>query len=135
MPLPEAHPAFRDHFTDPLYDSEGADLAPFASDEGWELATTWGERRDELGPDSTLATVLGSDDVRGYLGPMEGVDGIETAMFIVAAAFVLLRHTGRIADDDRALALEALDFQIAQVGEQQPLRVQRDDLGSWSNPA
>ena len=135
MALPQAHPAFRAHFTDPIYDSQGEDLAPFGSDEGWDLVMDWGDRRDELGPDSTLGTVLRTDDVRRVAGPMEGVDGIETAMFIVGAAFVLLRLTGRISDDDRSLALEALDFQLGQVGEQPPLVTQRDDLRSWSNPA
>ena len=135
MALPEAHPAFRRHFIDPLYDSRGADLAPFGSDEGWDLVMDWGDRRDELGPDSTLATVLRTDDVRNVAGPMEGADGIETAVFVVGAAFVLLRLAGHLPDEDRALALEALDFQIGRVGEQPPLLTQRDDLRSWSNPA
>ena len=135
MPLPAAHPAFAAHFTDPLYDDVGEDRAPFGNDEGWELAMTWGERRAELGPDSTLETVLGTDDVRNVAGPMEGADGIETATFLVGGAFVLLRLTGRISEADRALALEALDFQIGRVGEERVLIVQRDDLASWSNPA
>lgn len=135
MPLPEAHPAFRAHFTDPVYDDPGADLGPFGNDEGWELVMDWGERRDELGPDSTLATVLETDDVRHAAGPMQGADGIETAMFIVGAAFTLLRLTGRLADEDRALALEALDFHIEAVGAERELVVQRDGLSAWQNPA
>ncbi len=35
MSLPDPHPAFQDHFTDPVYDAEGADLGPFGNDEGW----------------------------------------------------------------------------------------------------
>jgi uncharacterized protein YfeS len=137
MALPDPHPAFRAHFTDPVYDDQGADLGPFGNDEGWDLVMEWGDRRDDLSPDSTLATVLGTDDVLACAGPMEGVDGIETAQFLVGAAFTLLRLTGRLAEDDRAIALLAVGFLIEAVGpEREPeLLVQRDDLVSWRNPA
>ena len=135
MALPEAHPAFRAHFTDPLYEDQGADAGPFGNDAGWELVTDWGDRRDELTAGSDLRTVLGTDDVRNVVGPMEGVDGIETAQFVIAAAFTLLRLTGWLPDDDRALALEALQLQIATVGPEPELAVQRDDLSRWCNPA
>ncbi len=46
----------------------------------------WGRRREELGPDSGLATVLRTDDVLRVAGPMEGVDGIETAAFVQGAS-------------------------------------------------
>ena len=134
MALPEAHPAFRTHFTDPLYDAEGLDSGPFGSDEGWDLVMDWGDRREELGPDSTLATVLRTDDVRNVAGSMEGMDGIETAQFLVSAAFVLLRLTGHVSDDDRSLALEALEFRVARTGDDPVLRRQRDDLRAWRNP-
>jgi uncharacterized protein YfeS len=135
MALPDAHPAFRAHFTDPVYDDAGADSGPFGNDEGWDLVMEWGDRRDELGPDSTLATVLETDDVREVAGPMEGIDGLETAQFIVGAAFTLLRLTGQLREDDRALALEALDFLIDTGGTESELLVQRDDLTAWRNPA
>ena len=135
MPLPEAHPSFRAHFTDPVYDDPGADAGPFGNDAGWELVTEWGDRRDELDATGDLRTVLATDDVRTVVGPMEGVDGIETAQFVIGAAFTLLRLTGRLPDDDRALALEALDFLIATTGPERELVVQRDDLAGWSNPA
>ncbi len=135
MALPDAHPAFRAHFTDPVYDDEGADSGPFGNDEGWDLVMEWGERRDELGPDSTLATVLGNDDVLNVAGPMEGVDGIETAQFVIGAAFTLLRLTGRLAEDDQAVALLALGFMIETAAPEPELLVLRDDLVSWRNPA
>jgi uncharacterized protein YfeS len=135
MALPDAHPAFRAHFTDPVYDAEGADAGPFGNDEGWDLVMEWGDRRDELGADSTLATVLGTDDVLSFAGPMEGVDGIETAQFVVGAAFTLLRLTGRLAEDDQAVALLALGFMIETVTPEPEQLVMRDDLVSWRNPA
>lgn len=116
MSRPDAHPAFQAHFTDPVYNAEGADLGPFGNDEGWDIVMDWGRRRDELGPNSTLATVLGHDDVLNVAGPMAGVNGIETAQFVVGAAFTLLRLTGRFDEDDRALALLAVGFLIDHVG-------------------
>jgi uncharacterized protein YfeS len=137
MALPDAHPAFRSHFTDPVYDDAGADLGPFGNDEGWDLVMDWGDRRAELGPDSTLATVLKTEDVLRVAGPMAGVDGIETAQFVVGAAFTLLRLTGRISEEDRAIALLAAGFRIDQAGGEpdRALVVQRDDLLTWRNPA
>ncbi len=137
MALPDAHPAFRAHFTDPVYDAEGADDGPFGNDEGWDLVMDWGGRRDELGPDSSLATILNTEDVLRVAGPMEGVDGIETAQFVVGAAFTLLRLTGRISEEDRAIALLAVGFRIDHAGSDPDpvLVVQRDDLLTWRNPA
>jgi uncharacterized protein YfeS len=138
MALPDAHPAFRAHFTDPVYDDQGADAGPFGNDEGWDLVMEWGDRRDELGPDSSLTTVLRVDDldqVRAFAGPMEGIDGLDTAQFIVGAAFTLLRLSGRIRDDDRTLALEALDFLIDTGGPEPEHLILKADLTSWRNPA
>jgi uncharacterized protein YfeS len=142
--LPQPAPAFAEHFTDALYDDVGNDLAPFGSDEGSDLLAEWGERRGELDRTSTLATVLGCEpsQVAEIAGPMEGVDGIETAMMVTSAAFVLLRLVGHLAEEDRRLALEAVDFQVRTVGDMNPgigealdvLRTQRDDLASWRNP-
>lgn len=138
-------PAFAQHFTDPLYDDPGDDLAPFGSDEGSDLLATWRGRRAELTTASTLATVLECDpsDVATYAGSMDGVDGVETATFLTSAAFVLLRLVGHLDEDDRRLALEALDFQIRMLPVINPavtetpavLRTQRDDLAAWRNPA
>lgn len=142
--LPEPAPAFARHFTDPIYDDVADDLAPFGSDEGSDLLATWGHRRQELDPSSTLATVLECDpsEVTRYTGPMSGVDGLETASFVVSAAFVLLRLVGHLSDDDRQVALQALDFQVRVLGEvdaahaepPRTLLTQRDDLTSWRNP-
>lgn len=142
---PEPAPAFAQHFTDPLYDDPGDELAPFGSDEGSDLLASWRDRRSELGPASTLATVLDCEpsQVDKYAGEMSGVDGMETATFIASAAFVLLRLTGHLSDGDRRVALDALDFQIRMLPEinsaitETPavLLRQRDDLASWRNPA
>ena len=56
--LPTPHPAFAAHFTDALYEDDADDLAPFGSDEGWDLVTEWGERRDELSAHATVQEVL-----------------------------------------------------------------------------
>lgn len=140
--LPEPAPAFARHFTDPMYADVGDDLAPFGSDEGSDLLWSWAARRQELDTTSTLATVLECDpsDVAHYMGPMSGVDGIETASFIISAGFVLLRLIGHLSEQDRHLMLQALDFQIRILPEINPavtetpaaLLIQRRDLAAWS---
>lgn len=139
MSLPDAVPAFRAHFTDPIYDDPADEMAPFGSDEGSDVLAIWSPARGaELGPDSTIATVLEmspetlQSDVAAMMTDGEGED--EAAM-IRGAAFTLLRLTGRISENDRALALEALDFEIEQYGEDPALLTQRRDLQSWTNPA
>ena len=56
--MPKAHPAFVAHFTDPVYSDEGGEFAPFGTDEGWDLLYTWAERRDELGPRTTVMELI-----------------------------------------------------------------------------
>jgi hypothetical protein len=68
---------------------------------------------------------------------MEGINGIETAMFITSAAFVLLRLAGHVNKADQQQALAALDFQINTLHQPQTpaaLTTQRHDLGTWRNP-
>jgi hypothetical protein len=68
--------------------------------------------------------------------------GVQTASFIVSAAFVLLRLTGHLDEEDRQLAVAALDFQVQMLHDRGPadggpprvLLTQRDDLVSWRNP-
>ncbi|HYH34801.1 MAG TPA: hypothetical protein VD814_06585 [Nocardioides sp.] len=142
--LPRAATAFRQHFTHPLYEDVADGLAPFGSDEGNQLLLDWAERRDELDDSSSLATVLecAPDAVERVAGPMEGVDGIETASFVASAAFVLLRLVGHLDEADRQRALAALDFQIGILPVINPgirevpevLRIQHEDLASWRNP-
>lgn len=137
-------PAFVQHFTDPLYDNPGDEFAPFGSDEGSDLLADWAARRGDLDQTSTLATVLGCgpDVVATYAGEMDGIDGIETAMFITSAAFVLLRLAGHLNEADQQRALAALDFQIRTLPLINPaladtppvLRTQRHDLATWRNP-
>ena len=137
-------PAFARHFTDPLYDEPGDEFAPFGSDEGADLLSDWVKRRGDLDATSTLATVLRCrpEEVAAYAGPMDGVDGLETAMYVTSAAFILLRLTGHLAEADQQQALAALDFQIrilplintALADTPAALTTQRDDLTTWRNP-
>ena len=135
---PEASAAFREHFTDPVYDDVGDEFAPFGSDEGSDLLASWVPRRDELGPSGSIATVLGTEpeQLRRNVAEMEDIDDLETAMFIRSAAFVLLRLSGHLGDEDRQLALDALEFEIGLHRELDVsgLLTQRDDLLSWRNP-
>ena len=134
--LPTPHPAFRALFTDPLYDDEGEELAPFGSDEGWDLVREWGERRDELSADATVQEVLdesafpeavthlGDPDER-VPGPFGGVDA---ATFVVAAGFTLLRLTGRIDHEGHAVTVRALAVLAQHVGPRPEIDLMRRDL-------
>lgn len=125
--LPQAAPAFAAHFTDPLYEDSGNSLAPFGSDEGADTLADWADRRDELGPTSTLADVL-EDDPADYLGDDQDVFG---PMFVQAAGFTLLRLTGHIDAEGRAALLGALDQLIALQGREPVLLRQREDVASF----
>ena len=121
--LAEPHPAFSAYFTDPLYEDPSEDLAPFGSDEGWDLLAEWAERRSDLGPRSTVADVL-EDDPFTWLG-----GGVDELVFVQAAGFVLLRLTGQIDDEGRRAVLAAL----ALLGSSPVLDRQRLDLEQWAS--
>lgn len=105
------HPAFAAHFTDPLYDDEGAEFAPFGTDEGWDMLAEWSERVDELNDASTVRQLLaehGGDDIDGFIEEAVG-DATDLGGIVIGAGFTLLRLTGRIDDEGRQWTLAALD--------------------------
>ena len=148
MSLPTPHPAFVTHFTDPIYDDSGSETAPFGSDEGADILWEWGQRRNELGPDSTIADLMKTDDAQldSLVRQMSGIDDLDQAAIIRGATFTLLRLVGRLSHKDREIALRSIEYEIkttadpswlsAEAREQllPPLQVQRDDLLSWRNP-
>jgi uncharacterized protein YfeS len=146
--LPTPHAAFAAHFTDPIYDDPGLESAPFGSDEGSDILWEWGERRDELGPESTIADVMETDDAQldALLAQLAGIDYLDQAAIVRGAAFTLLRLVGHLSPADRERVLRCIDYEIettadpgwlsAEARDQllPPLRVQREDLVSWRNP-
>lgn len=146
--LPAPHPAFITHFTDAVYDDTGVETAPFGSDEGSDILWEWGQRRDELGPASSIADVMGSDDARldALVGEMSGINYLDQAAIVRGAAFTLLRLTGHLSDKDRALALRSIEYEVQTTADPgwlpleareqllPPLLLQRSDLLSWTNP-
>ncbi|MGN6301947.1 MAG: hypothetical protein ACTHN8_12765 [Angustibacter sp.] len=139
--LPEAAPAFTAHFSDPLYDDPAGEFAPFGTDEGSDLLYEWDERRDELGPDTTVADLIegaGMADVVGGMdtreeSPVPRAGGpVDAAVTVVAAGFTLLRLSGRIDDAGKRLTLQALDVLIRYYDSPPELVRQRADLESWT---
>lgn len=124
--IPLADPRFSAHFTAPFYDDLDNESAPFGSDEGFDMLFVWAERRDELGPDGTVADVLEGD-------PAEYVaaDDYDSAVAVVSAGFTLLRLTGQIDPDGLALTIAAVDQMLAMFGEDPLLLEQRADLVAW----
>lgn len=138
--LPTPHAAFAAHFTDALYEDDGDDIAPFGSDEGWDLVTEWGERRDELSADATVQEVLDESpfpDALEHVGvPVAATpaarDGVDAARFVVVAGFTLLRLTGQIDPEGRDATLRALDALQEHTAPQQELDRMREDLRSFT---
>lgn len=128
--LPSPAPAFAAHFTDPLYEDDGDEDAPFGSDEGSDMLANWAARRDELGPTSTVADVLEGDPAE-YLARND----FDSAEAVHVAGFTLLRLTGQIDPAGRAAVLEALT-QLQSGGwpmdpDEDPYEKQRRDLMSF----
>ncbi len=127
--LPEPHPAFAAHFSDPLYEDSGGDFAPFGTDEGWDLVMEWGERRDELEPDITVRELLRRSDFAGA----ESEGSVDGATITIGAGFTVLRLTGQIDETGLQDTLRALQTLEDFYGPIEEVAVQRRDLESWAN--
>ncbi len=139
--LPEAAPAFSAHFTDPIYDDPADELAPFGTDEGWDLLHEWAERRDELSPSTTVADVIGENAFEEFASKLDeeetpGIpapDGqVDAATITIGAGFTLLRLTGHIDDAGRQQTLKALEVLIRRHESPEQLLRQQADLQSWT---
>lgn len=139
--LPAAHPDFAAYFTDPRYEDQADELAPFGSDEGWDLLADWGDRRGELGDDSTLRDVLADSEMEFALdeldapaetSPVREPGGrVDASVITVGAGFTLLRLTGQIDAEGRELTLTALDNLVDEFPDEPGLRRQREDLVAY----
>jgi len=132
--LVKAHPAFTRHFSAPIYDDPANELAPFGSDEGWDLLFTVAQRCEELTDTATLDDVLALADVPvadEWGENPEGEQWYEDATFVAAAGFTLLRLTGQIDPAGHQRTLQAVNILIDYFGEHPDLLQQRADLHSW----
>lgn len=105
------HPGFKAKFADPLYGSRTDEFAPFGSDEGAGMLGKWSARAGELSNTTTVRDILldGSTDPEAVWAEfVEEPPSGELDVFVIAAGFVLLRFTGQIDDQGRALVLAAL---------------------------
>ena len=133
------HPDFSAHFTDPMYDDPGDEFAPFGSDEGADDLTEWSERLDELDDSTTVRFLLedGFDDptdVDGFITELTDEDeSVDAAVITVGAGFTLLRLTGHIDEEGRALVLTALGRLQAFYGEQSQFTRMRADLEAFGS--
>jgi uncharacterized protein YfeS len=139
--VPASDPAFAEHFSAPLYNDLAGDFAPFGTDEGYDMLHEWAERRDELGPESTVADLIdesGFKDIVTSLDVTEepGIPSpggqVDAATIVVGAGFTLLRLTAQIDEAGRRLTLNALEVLIRFYGSRPELIRQRDDLSSWA---
>lgn len=126
MPVPD--PNFVAHFTDRLYHDPADSYAPFGSDEGADMLADWAERRDELGPDSTVADILEDDPAESVSDP----DDYFSQVFVQAAGFTLLYLTGHIDPVGKRATIQAIRNMIKFVGGKDPVLLkQLHDLQTW----
>ena len=101
----------------------------------------WAQRREELGPETTVADLIeesGFADIVSELDSPEGpgipVPGgqVDAATITIGAGFTLLRLTGRIDEEGRRQTLKALDVLIRRYDSPQELMRQQADLESWT---
>ncbi len=105
--FPKPHKAFAAHFRDPLYHDEGAEFAPFGSDEGNDTLYGWLDRRAELTRCTTVRWMIAADDPAGALEDPDH-NGPDVDGFIIGAGFALLLLTGHIDTEGKQLVLDAL---------------------------
>lgn len=141
-PLPAADPAFARHFTDPVYEDQGGEFAPFGTDEGWDMLYEWAARRSTLDDSTTVADLLNGTDFGWVTETLDEPEGpgipepagqVDAATIMIGAGFTLLRLTGHIDDEGRRQTLKALDILIRRYESPPELLRQRDDLLSWRN--
>jgi hypothetical protein len=98
------------------------------------------ERRDELGPNTTVADLIeesGFADVVSELDSPEGLGipvpagQVDAATITIGAGFTLLRLTGRIDEEGRHQMLKAIDVLMHRYDSPEELVRQRTDLQSW----
>lgn len=123
------HPSFAAHFRDPIYDDPADDLAPFGNDEGADLLADWADRAEELDSGSTLIQIAPEWFENGPLVPDDlNEEDVDLNDVIIGAGFTLLRLTGQIGEQDRALVLRALDIRDGTYGQEPQTQQMRTDL-------
>ena len=128
--LPLAHENFAQHFTAGFYEDTGNELAPFGSDEGFDIITLAQEHSDSLTDKTTVEELL--DIVEAPLErDWDEEPEDEDAVLIASAAFALLRITGRIDKAGRKKALKALEVLLDAQGDEPELLQQKADLKRW----
>ena len=132
-----AHPSFAAHFTDPMYNDPADEWAPFGSDEAADVLAGWEERRDALTSSTRLRDMYDSEKDWHELVSEIGTSPLDTddeATWVVARAFTLLRLTGQIDDEGKAVALRGLDRLLQETDNAREYVQQKRDLESWRNP-
>jgi uncharacterized protein YfeS len=104
---PTPHRTFATTFTDPLYQEQANEFAPFGSDEGSDTLAAWSERRSELDTCTTVRWLIETDDQAGALENPEE-NGPDVDGFVIGAGFGLIYLTGHIDSEGKQLTLDAL---------------------------
>lgn len=107
-PLLESDPRYMAHFTHPIYEADADESAPFGSDEGADFLEELRRGIKTITPGMTLADLMEERDVEEpfALAADNDVDGL---IELYCRGFALLRFTGHLSADDRAVLRRALE--------------------------
>ena len=112
--FPTPHPAFAEHFTDPIYHDQGDGFAPFGSDEGFDTLYTWQEHPEDLTACTTVRSMLGPEDAEPSGPSVEPAEGDPAADgLVVGVGFTLLLVTGHIDTEGKQLVEDAVRREAA----------------------
>ena len=107
--LPEADPAFTEHFSAKFYTSLDSEYAPFGTPEAADIVRDWDGRRDELGDCSTVAKMAAADKVNIKKLAADGEDGNPDAdLVVITYGYALPYLTGQIDPDGKEVLTAAI---------------------------
>ena len=107
--LPEADPAFTEHFSAKFYTSLDSEYAPFGTPEAADVVRDWDGRRDELGDCTTVAKMAAADKVNIKKLAADGEDGDPDAdLVVITYGFALPYLTGQIDPDGKEVLTAAI---------------------------
>lgn len=129
-PYPEPHPRFAAHFTDSIYSDWSDDLTPFGGDEASDVVAELYDEVDELDDDLTLRQLAEGAFGDEWPDILDDPDALHEFgdPVLIGLGFALIRITGTIDPDSRALLSAAIGRQSTRYKGEESFATMADDL-------
>ena len=117
--LPEAHPAFRAHFTAAFYTDQADEFAPFGNDEAADSVAELIAVRRRIVETTTLralCAVAFGDEAKSVFENLQ-YDDDHVDPIIIGVGFLLIYLTGRIDDEGRRALIASIERADGRYGE------------------